>query len=243
MGPQWFVTQAAKALPERLKSVTLYGSAASGDFIEGRSQYDLLLVIDPLGVDELDALGSVIRHWSKQGQPLPLIFSPDQLAASTDAFALELLDIQQSHQVLYGEDFVSRLKIDPAHVRHELERELKGKALALRDQYVIAAGNKRLVLDLMTQSLSTFLVLFRSAVRLYAGSAPAKKIEALRMLTQHIPFDPQPFLTVEEHRAGRRRASRVDSVALFRQYLAEINTVIRHIDRLLHPGAAPGERK
>ena len=238
MGPQWFVTQAAQALAEKLRSVVLYGSAAAGDFIEGKSHFDLLLVVDPLGVDELDALGSTIRQWSRNGQPLPLIFSPEQLASSTDAFAIELLDIQQSHQILYGEDYVSRLVIDPAHVRWELERELKGKALALRDQYVIAAGNRRLVLDLVADSLSTFLVLFRSALRLYEPSVPAVKIDSLRALARHIPFDPQPFLTVEQVKEGHLRPGRVDSVALFRQYLAGIDTVIRYIDGQLHPEPA-----
>ena len=42
MGPQWFVTQAGQALGARLRSVVLYGSAAAGDFIEGKSLYELV---------------------------------------------------------------------------------------------------------------------------------------------------------------------------------------------------------
>lgn len=242
MGPQWFVTQAGQALGERLRSVVLYGSAAAGDFIEGKSLYDLLVVVSPLGIEELDALGGPIRQWAKNGQPLPLLFSPEQLASSADAFAMEFLDMQQSRRLLYGDDPIAGLVIDPSHVRHALERELKGKALALRDQYVIAAGNRRLILDLMLDALPTFLILFRTALRLYEPRVPAAKIDALPSLARHIPFDPQPFLTVQEFLDGRRGTSRVDSLALFRQYLAGIEIVIHHIDQLLHGSVAADAR-
>lgn len=234
MGPQWFVTQAGQALGDRLRSVVLFGSAAAGDFIEGKSLYDLLVVVSPLGIEELDALGPPIRQWAKNGQPLPLLFSPEQLATSTDAFAMELLDMQQWRRVLFGDDPIAGLAVDPSHVRHALERELKGKALALRDQYVIAAGNRRLILDLMLDALPTFLVLFRTTLRLYEPQAPAAKVEALRRLAQHIPFDPEPYQTVHQFLEVRRGASRVDSLAVFRSYLSGIDTVIRHVDQLLH---------
>jgi predicted nucleotidyltransferase len=42
--PEQFVAEARQALGERLKCVVLFGSAAAGDFLEGISQYDLLVV-------------------------------------------------------------------------------------------------------------------------------------------------------------------------------------------------------
>jgi hypothetical protein len=243
MGPQWFVTQAGQALGVRLRSVVLYGSAAAGDFIEGKSLYDLLVVVSPLGIEELDALGGPIRQWAKNGQPLPLLFSPEKLASSADAFAMEFLDMQQSRRVLFGDDPIASLSIDPVHVRHALERELKGKALALRDQYVIAAGNRRLILDLMADALPTFLILFRTTLRLFEPHVPAIKVEALQHLARHIPFDPQPFLTVQQFLDGRRGTSRVDSLALFRGYLSGIETIIHHVDQLLHPAHSRPSRE
>jgi hypothetical protein len=142
--------------------------------------------------------------------------------------------MQQSRRVLFGDDPIAGLAIDPSHVRHALERELKGKALALRDQYVIAAGNRRLILDLMSDALPTFLILFRTALRLFEPQVPAIKVEALRSLARHISFDPQPYLTVQEFLDGRRGTSRVDSLALFRGYLSGIETIIHHVDQLLH---------
>jgi hypothetical protein len=232
--PEWFAREAKAALPEQLRSVVLFGSAAAGDFVEGVSHYDLLVVVEPLGVHELESLAPTIRPWRKAGNPLPLLFTPAQLASSTDAFAIELLDMQDARRILVGHDPIAGLTIDPAHVRTHLERELKGKSLALRDRYVLAAGDERMIAALLTESLSTFLSLFRTALRIYQPQAPTQKLEALQALAIHIAFDPQPLATIHElkERPGARGS---DLPALFAQYLHAIETVTAAVDRLLHP--------
>jgi len=237
MGPQWFVTHACRALPEQVRSIILFGSAAAGDFIEGTSHYDLLLAAEPLGVTELEALAPTIREWRSAGHPIPLLFTPAQLAASADAFAIEFLEMQHARRVLYGQDLIAGLKINPAHVRIHLERELKGKSLALRDRYVLAAGDRQLIAVLLTESLSTFLSLFRTALRLHEPDAPTGKLDALRALARRISFDPQPFLTVEELRERRRGLRGIDTQALFNQYWQAIETVTDAVDRLAPTGS------
>jgi predicted nucleotidyltransferase len=237
MGPEWFVTHACRALPEQVRSIVLFGSAAAGDFIEGTSSYDVLVVVDRMGVAELDALAPTIREWRKAGNPLPLLFTAEQLANTTDAFAIEFLEMQHARRILYGEDPIAGLTIDATHVRIHLERELKGKSLALRDRYVLAAGDRRLIAELLTDSLSSFLSLFRTALRLYEPQAPAGKVDALRALTRHISFDPQPFLTVEELKEGRRGVRGIDMPALFGRYFGAVETVTDAVDRLIHSPA------
>jgi hypothetical protein len=235
MQPDWFVTETCRALPERVRSIILFGSAVAGDFIEGVSGYDLLVVLDRLDFADLEALAPTIRRWHNAGHPLPLLFTPEQLASSDDAFAIEFLDMRQSRRVLYGSDPIASLQVDPAHARIHLERELKGKWLALRDQYVLAAGNPRRLARLLTDSFPTLLSLFRSVLRLYQPQVPPAKLDALQALTKHVPFDPQPFATIEELREGRRKVREVDMPSLSRQYLQAVETIITAVDRLLHP--------
>jgi predicted nucleotidyltransferase len=233
MNPQQFVTHACRALPAQIRSIILYGSAAAGDFVEGASGYDLLVVVDRLAVEDLDALAPTIRDWRRAGNPLPLLFTPEQLAASADAFAIEFLEMKQVRKVLYGNDPINAISVDHTHVRIHLERELMGKSLALRDRYVLAAGDSRLTAELLTDSLSTFLSLFRTALRLYQPEAPARKLDAMRELAKHISFDPQPFLTVEELKESRRSVRSVDTQTLFGQYCRAIEFVTNAVDRLL----------
>jgi hypothetical protein len=234
MSPQLFVTHLCKALPDRVRSVVVFGSAAAGDFVEGASTYDLLILVDRLGLDELEAMGPAIRDWRESGHPLPLLFTPEQFAASADAFALEFVEMKQARTVVYGDDPVAGLAIDPAQIRMHLERELRGKGLALRDKYVLAAGDRKMTVTLLTDSVSTFLSLFRSTLRLYRENVPAKKLDALRALAAEISFDPQPFLIVEEMWRGRRSSRSVDVRTLLDQYWQAIETVTNAVDRLLH---------
>ena len=234
MTPEQLTERLREVMPSGLRSVVLYGSAAAGDHLPGRSDYNVLVVADRLGVAELDALAGPARAWAKAGHRPPLLFTPAQLAASADAFPIEILDIQQSHRILFGEDPVAEIRVKPEHLRLELERELKAKLLDLRESYLLACGKARRVLDLLTESLSAFLVLFRASLRLYRDDVPTHKIEALRALARHVGFDPTVFLTVQELKEGRLKPKAVAADALFAQYLETIEEVADAVDRRLH---------
>jgi hypothetical protein len=190
--------------------------------------------VDQLGMIELEALAPTIRQWRGAGQPLPLLFSQAQLAASADAFALEFSDMQHARRVLFGADPITPLRIDLRHLRIHLERELKGKSLALRDRYALAAGDRSLILELLTESLSTFLSLFRAALRLYQPEKVSHKLDALRALAEHIRFEPQPFLVINELKSNPARDQDLDPRELFNRYWHAIETVTSAVDQRIH---------
>jgi len=235
MTPEQLTEQLKQAMPSGLRSVVLYGSAAAGDHIAGQSDYNVLVVADRLGVAELDALAAPARAWARAGYRPPLLFTPEQLAASADSFPIELLDIQRCHRILFGDDPLAGVRVSPEHLRLELERELKAKLLALREGYLLASGKPRRVVELLTSSLSAFLVLFRAALRLYQDDAPMPKLDALQALAAHIGFGPEAFLTVQKLKEGSLKPRAVSAAALFETYLATVEQVVGAVDRRLHP--------
>jgi predicted nucleotidyltransferase len=234
MTPEEFADSLRRALPEALKSVVVYGSAAAGDFVPGVSRYDVLLVADPLGAAELNALASPVKEWVGRGNPLPQLFSPAEIASSVDAFPIEFLDMQQSRKVVWGADPLATVAIDLSRLRWQVERELKGKLLLLREKSLLARGDAEALLRLLVQSASTFLVLMRAALRLYQQSAPATKREDLDALARHIPFDPQPFRSVLELKEGTLRPGDVDPPSLFESYLTSVERIVRAVDQQIH---------
>ncbi|MCA9055062.1 MAG: hypothetical protein KDA75_14570 [Planctomycetaceae bacterium] len=245
--PEWFVAEARQALPERMLSIVLFGSAAAGDFVPGVSGYDLLVVLTRLTSAELKQLAPPIRRWHLSGNPLPLLFTQQQLESSVDVFPIEFLDMQRSHRVLYGADLIAGLEIDPADVRLHLERELRGKSLALRDKYVLAAGESPQLYTLLCDSLSTFLSLFRAALRLYSAEVPVIKLDAARTLANYIQFDPQPFVTIDDLRENRRDPRDVDLEQLFVDYWQAVEIICDAVDRKLasepvSPPALPSDQ-
>ena len=134
-----------------------------------------------------------IVAWNRAGHPTPLLFTPEGLDSSTDAFPIELLDIQQSRRVLWGADLLASMRVHAEHLRLQIERELTGKLLSLRSRYLLAEGKPEAVTELMLRSLSTILVLFRAVLRLYQSDVPPKKLDALHALRTHVDFDVEPF--------------------------------------------------
>ncbi len=236
---QSFVHEVRAALRSTLRAIVLYGSAAAGDFVPNTSRYDLLILVDPLGPAELKALSEPVARWHRQGQPLPTLMSSAQLRSSTDAFAIELLDMQQSRRVLYGDDPIAGLVVDLEDLRHHLERELKGNLLRLRQQYLLVRQEPAQMRDLMSESLSTFLVLMRAALRLFEPQVPDCKVDAMQRLAGRIAFSQRPFARIDQLRSGKASIRPSDLDPLFHDYVAAIEAVADGIDRFLHRQESP----
>ena len=235
MKPEELITTLEQALGPRLKSVVLYGSAAAGDFQPDVSGYDLLLVIEPLGIAELRDMGPALDDWTGEGNPTPELFAPEELARSADVFPIEFSDLQQARRVLFGNDPFADIRIDMQHYRIELERELKIKLLLLRRKYVGVAGQSEHVASLMLASVSTFLVLLRAALRLYNVAVPVEKLQALDLLGERLQLDLSAIREIAEARTGQLPEDCEKIEALFAKYLQSIEQAVVAVDRHLHP--------
>ena len=225
MTSEELVEHVKKIIPQKLQSAVLYGSAAAGDFVPETSNYNVLLVIDGLGLAELDTLSTLVARWTKAGHRPPLLFARGQLQNSADAFAIELLDMQQSHRVLFGEDPLANLTVKQEHLRLQLQRELNEKLLALREGYLLTGGKPKPVAQLLAASVTGVLVLFRAALRLFQKDAPSAKADSLRLLSQHIPFDPQPLLDAHDLKHRRTKKGSASPVVLFESCLRTLEQV------------------
>jgi len=70
-----------------LASVVLYGSAAAGDQIELRSDYNLLIALHRITPEDLRQAQAPMREWQRLGHPLPVYFTVEELS---DALGFEL---------------------------------------------------------------------------------------------------------------------------------------------------------
>jgi hypothetical protein len=219
-------------LDRNLVSVVLYGSAAAGDHAGKKSDYNLLVVTHALEVRDLTALSALSNRWMKQGNPPPLLFTLERFRSSADVFPIEIADIQDNHKVLWGSDPLENMPFSYDNFRLELEHELKGKLIQLRERFLATEGKPKLVAELMVQSLSTFLVLFKNALRLYGEKPALKKLEALAQLEKHLPLDAEVFRIIEGLKEGKK--SDLDRIVLFERYLKAVEKVVDGVDRHMH---------
>jgi predicted nucleotidyltransferase len=229
MTPEQFTETLKKACGDNLLAAVLYGSAAAGDGIEGKSDYNVMLVLRDAGLPALKALAAAGAAWLKKGNPPPLVFSRERLLASADTFPIELSDMKDFHRILHGEDPLPGIKVEPAHLRLAVERELKGALILLRESYLASGGGRRALEALMTESLSQFLVLCRAALRLREEKVPASKLACAARLREHADFDAEAFELVHQLRRGEYRGG-LDAEALFERYLAAADRLAAAVD-------------
>jgi len=194
-----------------------------------------MAVLKKCGFEELKAIGAASKDWLKQGNPPPLLFTPDYLLSSTDTFPIELADMKEHHKVLHGEDFLPGLSIDLKDLRLALEREFKGQFIFLRHTYLQSGGNEKAVKNLMANTISPLLVLCRAALRLHTAEVPASKLDCAVELAKHAPFDPAIFRIAHEMRTGEYKGKDAPE-ALFGRYLAAIEQLCTAVDRWSNGG-------
>ena len=220
------------AYSERLVSVVLYGSAASGDHQPKFSDFNILCVLTAITPRELGQSEEVFRWWREQGSPAPLLLSEHELVTSTDCFAIEFLDIKEQHQLLHGKDVISGLTVDRSFYRAQVEHDLRAKLLRLRQKASGMLSDADLLRRLLLDSISTFCVLFRHALALHQVTPPHRKREVIESASRQFGFDAAPFEKLLDIREERLKPKDAEPVALLRSYLEGIGVVIDAVDRL-----------
>jgi hypothetical protein len=228
MTPEAFTQKLKGCCGDNLIAVILYGSAAAGDYTGKRSDFNLLVVLDDLSLPHLKPLASITTEWTRKGNPPPLLFTRERLIQSVDVFPIELLDMQQSHKVLFGVNPLGEINVSTDNLRLQIERELRTALIALRQNYLLTGGREKKVRELMVNSLSTFLVLFRAALRLFDVEVPAHKMDAARQLAGQLSIDPAALETVFALKQGQRAS--MEAEQLFADYLRTIVDVIDAVD-------------
>ena len=189
------VTRLRKAERERLVSVILYGSAAAGNHHAQYSDLNVLCVLTRVTPAELADAEPIFKWWRAQGNPSPLLLSEQEVLTSTDCFPIEFHDMQERRRVLFGKDVIESLSVDKTFYRAQVEMELRAKLLRLRQKAAGVIIDKQALLNLMIDSVSTFLVLARHALLLSGNPAGYQKREIARSLPA-IGVDPLPFDTL-----------------------------------------------
>jgi len=73
---------------DNLASIVLYGSAAAGDQIELRSDYNLLIALNRITPEDLRLAQPPMREWQRLGHPLPVYFTVEELSDAADVFPI-----------------------------------------------------------------------------------------------------------------------------------------------------------
>ena len=200
-----FAQQVGQALGNRLVSLLLYGSAVRGSHVPDRSDVNTLLICDTADDELFARIEPVVRSWARAGHPAPLILTEAEWRASTDAFPIEYEDMRQHHRVLAGRDPWPGISVQREHVRRQLEHELMGKLVRLRQAYAALRGDPKRLAQVIAGSAAGFFTMLRATLRL-AGKTPPPAPDALvREAGALAGFPPDGLAGLVAYAAGARR--------------------------------------
>jgi hypothetical protein len=234
-----FAERLAGVYGEDLVSAVLYGSAARGDYREGVSDLNLLVILRAADAAALRRGAPLAREWAEEGNPPPLMLGEAEWRDSADVFPIEYRDILDAHVVLRGADPFTGLGIRWADFRPQCEHELKGKQIQLREQFLLVAEEPEQLGILLVRSFPSFLTLFRTVLRLAGEPVPRDPEAVIRASAARVGFDPAGLLSIQVARQRQEGFTPAADGPEVVGYLAAIKRSARWLDEM-EPGPDTG---
>lgn len=215
------------AFGAELSSVVVYGSYATGQWSARVSDINVLVLVKQCSAAALQSLGRAGHRLLHRHRVTPLILSEREFANSADVFPMEYMDIIARHRVLFGADPTEHVQFSRVNLRHELEHQLRGTMLSLRQVVIAARGRRRPLLAELKQLAGSVAALFRGLLRLHGTEDVPVGPEALiAAVNEAYGLTPGPFLTLLSLRGG----GAVEPVALAADLLARLEELVRIVD-------------
>jgi predicted nucleotidyltransferase len=215
-----------------LHSVLLYGSAARGDFHQDHSDLNVLVILESVSAADLRRVSPAVKWWIiDQREPAPLFFTAEELARSSDVFAIELLDMREAHKVLYGKDPVAAINIPMNLHRVELEHELRTTQLKLRQHFLLAADKPHELTSVLIKSTSSVVTLFRHVLIAFNEAVPVTRQEIVARAAAITGADALALDAALQLRESP--ATSHDIAAIYGSYLKALEQVIAALDHVV----------
>jgi predicted nucleotidyltransferase len=223
-----FLADVDRVLGDRYSAV-LYGSAARGDFVQGRSDINVLMVLEDVSPGVLRSLASAFGAWRKAAQEPPLLLSRAEWLGAADAFPVEISDMRAAYRVLRGGDPLGELSVARTDLRRALEREFRGKLLRLRQGYVTLANDPAALSGVVAESVGTILVLYRALLTLLGRPVPADAAALAAAAANAVGFAPDSLGRVVAGRAERNWRGSAADVEAYVDAVARTADFVDHL--------------
>jgi hypothetical protein len=216
-----------------LASIVLYGSAATDNQVNRRSDHNLLIALNRITTEDLHAAHDSLQEWHKLGQPTPVYFTVGELQDAADVFPIEFLQMEKARKILFGRDPFEFVQISHANLRHQTEYELRTGLIRLRRLYIPASASAERLSNLMSDSLASFAALFRAFLILKGQEPPVSKHESVNATVRLLDLDSVPFERILKFHTDKDSVlNKEEANSLFGSYMAQVEKVIEAVDRI-----------
>lgn len=214
----------------------VYGSAARGEFLQGYSNINVLIVLEHITQPALQQWSGIHKQWAREKIIAPLFLRHSDLQQFSDVFPLEFLDIKEYHVLLEGCDPFPELHVDTTNLFRQCRQETHANLLRVRQCYVEGWAKVEAIQTLLPLSLTALLPCLRGLYRLLDHPSNLKSPEVLDELNTTLDVDPSVFLEAWRLKRGLSTPGKHELPKLFERYLAGLGQLVDRIDSMKHEG-------
>ena len=220
------------AFGEDLISIILYGSAAGQDYRPGKSDINFMVVLSEKGVDRISDAFKIVTKWRKKNVAVPLLLTEEYLKDSLDTFPIEFLEMKTAYKVIHGEDLLAHVQFEKPDLRRQAERELKGKLLHLRQEFLESRGKVEHLTELVSSSLAAFTPVFRALLFISGEAQEIKRADLLKQVCTRFDLSIDLFHRLLRISRGEVKVPASDMNDLFDLYVEEMDKLAKIVDTM-----------
>ena len=213
---------------DNLRSVCVYGSSTGVDFVQGKSNINLLIIMARIDPPDLKKSLSIVKKGMKRDIVAPLMLTVDYVKTSSDVFPIEFLEMKGNYILVYGLDLLKDLEIEDSNLRLECEEQLKGGLVRMYQTYLEVGLSEKRISLLMTNSITSFFPIMRNILRLKGEIPPHQKSEIIRRISSVANVNSNVLDQVLELKKTGKTKGNLEK--LFGDYLEEIEKLTVFIE-------------
>lgn len=216
---QAYTRDVKAAFGDRLEGLLIYGSAVRGEYLPGRSNLNMLLLVAGYDAATLKLYEPIHKRWSKEHVVTPLFLREQDLKFSSALFPLEFLEIQEHHRVLGGRDPFVGFHVDTRRLKDAVLQGLAGNVLRLRQRFAESGVPNEAVMILLPLSITSTVPLLRGLQRVLQWPVLSQSDAVIKDIGDRLSVNLQSFQDALLLKRGQITPGPAEIPRLFDRYL------------------------
>lgn len=217
-----FVERLKDEFKERLISVGLHNIGVTS-FIQKNG---IFIVLDRNEPDDLMLIKKIYTKFRKK-YSTPLIGSEQFFRDAADVFCMEILELKENAEILYGKNIFSELEVKPENLRKQIEYELRSKLVVLKGAFVDLPLDRKVVDNIAYRSMYNFLLILRNLLRLKGKLVNDPSL--IEVFEETFGIELEAFKVLRD--SGKLPFEKL--LEVFKRYLREVEELVEISDKIL----------
>lgn len=232
MNAERYISSLRELDEENLVSIVLYGSAARGEYVDGVSNINLLVVLRDDHIGQVKRMAEVSRQARKRHKIEPRFLSLEMIKTASDVLPIAFLDMQRCYWLLLGEDVLKDIMIEKHNLRYQCEYQLRFDFLRMRHVYLFTIHDSEMMADRLVRSFTHFLHLLKYIYLLHGEDFPLKHEDVIMGAKPRFGLNDDLMRRILDLKLNHKRVRRQEVETLFEGYLDLLQDSIRLVDDL-----------